>query len=1282
MTREQQGKDKNKQQLLSQQAVHKAQDSRLDQRSYIDQIRSHQDPRSFQEQMRNQEKRSQSDSLRSDDPARYSHPASQATFHHDQARTEPNRSQLDAFAQYSQVKTDKPKVGRAIPDPISPDLRQRVHQEQKHQQEPKKLVEQFKALTEHNQIVSNARHYGSIDEHNQYQVEGKTELSKELEESSIQKQPALKISPGKPRQSIDQYKPLSTSPQHKHRSSPKHEKTNFSSCRLEQQQSQHKSPLDQVYGIPSATPADKLPGFVPSVAHCREQKRQSFEGHHDSDVQKKDRDTPASIAGSDGSHTSAPTGIPNELLDSVLETAKLPVWRPPDKSDIKIPSPAKPTQASPPKPEPVISERDTSALEELVKHIDASPSHKEHRLDKSASPFTTPLQPCKSGQDNLEIKSNPLVYSNISGHLGSSVTQSDKDTSDADRSDYDFDSHDKGGVDYDDEEDLPIPPRRKDTDPSSTPKGTLDISTWNSEDKGSPSTNDFEKVTNAPRGGTKSKEKAPPVYNKLNELKPKNSITTVPDVTETLTKRGTKVPCYKEKDPDLEGSPSRSASVKKAAPANIKGKAKGKGGSRMFGRKSGPKYDQKAFEKVHKNLAGTDFDFEDEFDDDVGFIPKEDVPGSLKDFRQQTKSKKVDSFDFDDSENSGVSQMPPVLLEADDEDTVLSVRAKPPLKIKKSKNKTGKKVNSSPTIVPKIIPLKIKKMEEKPKIPKIKIKIGNRTDSPDDKSGAKRKRKVSSSQNLDDFEAKNPPPLKLKIPTLKIKLPPKPVEENPEKLVESDLKASFEQKAPTAVIIRTTPKASPSNGKLTPAQPPKDILDDPDIFDLMPPKQDFSLESLKSDFVKSSPRALIKIKSPAPNSEQPPTSDVITTSSTSDASPKKVKGTIDFLANKLLAKQQSNSLTSEKANELAAIFGPEEPLSVNIQPVSESSVAVADKTDDGPSELDLLALELKKLENDKKELEARKETTPEKLQEESVPDRYEEDPQNRLMSMKYKLKPTQDIPRNTTSPGPNTPVKISLMSSADPGQRRMRKKELLNSYFGIETPVQQPPLLPPVIITNGPVETPKAKEPILPILPVRMNIIKIPKAVASVTSVPTRADYQPQLEANMERKRKREGKEDPKVKGQKKGKGKQSKSEEEPYRPKLKKTQEATSEQSEAKERRTRGMPPKKCFEESPEREGPLDSFKKSYMRYGEEMFKKFEEEPKAPTEKERRKKDKKRRREDDEKEPLNSKTPRIVIKFSKTKEQQPKDSSGLKPILSQDSGNNIPKLKIKPPVK
>jgi hypothetical protein len=223
--------------------------------------------------------------------------------------------------------------------------------------------------------------------------------------------------------------------------SPRHDITNAkphtsfsSSCRIEQQQQQHhqkqqqeaelllqqhqEQQQQQVYGIPSATPADKLPGFVPSVAHARDQKRQSHEGvaqqqpaHHDHGLvdsqQRKGRDTPASVAGSDASHNSAPTsGIPNELLDSVLETAKLPVWRPPDVNPSfagnsggrpdslnKVASPAKPPQASPPKSAPVMSssERDnTSALEELVKHIDASPSPRDSTRTVSSNPGLTP----------------------------------------------------------------------------------------------------------------------------------------------------------------------------------------------------------------------------------------------------------------------------------------------------------------------------------------------------------------------------------------------------------------------------------------------------------------------------------------------------------------------------------------------------------------------------------------------------------------------------------------------------------------------------------------------------------------------------------------------------------------------------------------------------------------------------------------------------------------------------------------------------------------------------
>merc|ERR1712088_171623 len=108
----------------------------------------------------------------------------------------------------------------------------------------------------------------------------------------------------------------------------------------------------------------------------------------------------------------------------------------------------------------------------------------------------------------------------------------------------------------------------------------------------------------------------------------------------------------------------------------------------------------------------------------------------------------------------------------------------------------------------------------------------------------------------------------------------------------------------------------------------------------------------------------------------------------------------------------------------------------------------------------------------------------------------------------------------------------SAASAADSNPlRRMRKKELLNQYYGIELPPQAPPVVMPAA-SNGPMMEP-------PPPPANHNFssstsssssnnrmaisIKMPKAVASVTSVPTRADYQQQLEANLERKRKRLG---------------------------------------------------------------------------------------------------------------------------------------------------------------
>merc|ERR550532_85816 len=71
-----------------------------------------------------------------------------------------------------------------------------------------------------------------------------------------------------------------------------------------------------------------------------------------------------------------PSATPaDQLPDSVLETAKLPVWKPPDKGEQAAFSPAKVSQ-SPSKPPPVPPTERDNTFDDLVRHIDCSPSQK------------------------------------------------------------------------------------------------------------------------------------------------------------------------------------------------------------------------------------------------------------------------------------------------------------------------------------------------------------------------------------------------------------------------------------------------------------------------------------------------------------------------------------------------------------------------------------------------------------------------------------------------------------------------------------------------------------------------------------------------------------------------------------------------------------------------------------------------------------------------------------------------------------------------------------------
>ena len=410
---------------------------------------------------------------------------------------------------------------------------------------------------------------------------------------------------------------------------------------------------------------------------------------------------------------------------------------------------------------------------------------------------------------------------------------------------------------------------------------------------------------------------------------------------------------------------------------------------------------------------------------------------------------------------------------------------------------------------------------------------------------------------------------------------------------------------------------------------------------------------------------------------------------------KKSLGSIDSLATKLLAKHHPSS-AHDNTSELNNIFGPEEPLQVNMGH-QEAPIHQAERNDEGPSELELLAMELSNQLAKEKQMKQQKDEAARKEKDEED----EEQIAIRHHDPKYKFKqlnkPSHSENRSSTSPGPPTPVKINLTTSSVVDSnplRRMRKKELLNQYYGIE----------PVVVeagTNGPILAPLPE--IMPMTyrePVKMNImreppirniIKMPKAVASVTSVPTRADYQSQLEANLERKRKREGKPELPGKGKKGGK---LKKEEKEYKPKIRMPvddgSEAEGDGSE-KVRRTRGKPPKKrVVEESDEDDDPKVSFieskKNESLKFAEELLANFDQEDDKPV-KERKKEKKKRRRDEEEagSQP-NTKTPRIVIKFSKNKDPPkniPKDNNGLtKPPAPRpgdsDMQKKLPKLKIK----
>ena len=285
------------------------------------------------------------------------------------------------------------------------------------------------------------------------------------------------------------------------------------------------------------------------------------------------------------------------------------------------------------------------------------------------------------------------------------------------------------------------------------------------------------------------------------------------------------------------------------------------------------------------------------------------------------------------------------------------------------------------------------------------------------------------------------------------------------------------------------------------------------------------------------------------------------------------------------------------------------------------------------------------------------------------------------------------------------------------GYARMRKKELLNQYYGQDlypAPVNGPSSVPvpPSMGSQSHTSMSGLSSSMLPTSSStshqyqRPVSFKMPKAVASVISVPTRADYQTQLEANLERKRKRDkgladanggnGKGDGPGKGgdgkggrKKKGRGKQTDEDPEYKASHLKVSRGDAAENSKGgnggeggpavKKPKTRGKPPKKCLAESPpHEEDRVGDMKTDAMKFAAAIRAEFEnpssnsnsgsQASKSTTSSlrdVRMPKDKNKRKRATEDSPVVSKTPKIVIKFSK-------DSSKSSPSAAGKGGSNL----------
>lgn len=280
----------------------------------------------------------------------------------------------------------------------------------------------------------------------------------------------------------------------------------------------------------------------------------------------------------------------------------------------------------------------------------------------------------------------------------------------------------------------------------------------------------------------------------------------------------------------------------------------------------------------------------------------------------------------------------------------------------------------------------------------------------------------TSFDNEDDGIQQRIPKLKIKIGGPKPMPSEKPQSESSIKSVDDvdELLKDDLIDEPPPLIIRTTPSSSPHTNKVkTPTQNTRPLIP---VVDVETGERlstsELALEAMKSGSSRSSPKSSASL---------PPSAIV----ATSTSFPKQKPKSIDSLASKLLAKQQSTPTSSDKASELQNIFGPEEPLQqLNIgTDGGEDSSAEQERGEEGPSELELLAEELSKQLAKEKQMKQLAEEAAKLKEVEIVPSNnndgldFEEELQHHDPKYKFKHlnKPSyqeNEGGRQTSSPGP------------------------------------------------------------------------------------------------------------------------------------------------------------------------------------------------------------------------------------------------------------------------